>query len=107
MRLRAAGIHWPPPDATDALQAVGELPLAGKSFVLTGTLPTYSREQAKAMIEAAGGRVIGSVSAKTHYLLAGAEAGSKLDKALQLGVSVLDEPAFLALLPASITKSTN
>ncbi|MDC7712595.1 NAD-dependent DNA ligase LigA [Vogesella sp. LYT5W] len=72
--------------------------VAGKTFVLTGTLPTMGRDQAKALVEAAGGKVSGSVSKKTHYVVAGAEAGSKLDKALELGVTVLDEAGLLALL---------
>jgi DNA ligase (NAD+) len=72
--------------------------LAGKTVVLTGTLPTLTREEATALIEAAGGKVSGSVSKKTSYVLAGAEAGSKLDKARTLGVTVLDEAAFLVLL---------
>ena len=73
-------------------------PLAGKTFVLTGTLPTLKREQAQSMIEAAGGKVSGSVSKKTDYVVAGEAAGSKLEKALALGVVVLDEAALLALL---------
>jgi DNA ligase (NAD+) len=72
--------------------------IAGKTFVLTGTLPTLSRDQAKALIEAAGGKVSGSVSKKTHYVVAGSEAGSKLDKAIELGVAVLDEDQFKQLL---------
>ncbi|RBL66817.1 DNA ligase (NAD(+)) LigA, partial [Pseudomonas sp. MWU13-2625] len=70
----------------------------GKTFVLTGTLPTLSRDQAKALIEAAGGKVAGSVSKKTHFVVAGADAGSKLAKAQELGVAVLDEAALQAML---------
>lgn len=91
--LQAAGVA-PTPPAESAAGAV----LAGKTVVLTGTLPTLSREQATEMIEAAGGKVSGSVSRKTHYVLAGEEAGSKLEKAKTLGVPVLDEAGFRALL---------
>jgi DNA ligase (NAD+) len=72
--------------------------LAGMTFVLTGTLPNLSRDEAGAMIEAAGGKVSGSVSKKTSYVVAGADAGSKLAKAESLGIALLDEPALLALL---------
>ncbi|MDP1153868.1 BRCT domain-containing protein, partial [Klebsiella pneumoniae] len=73
-------------------------PLLGKTLVLTGTLPTLSRDEAKELIEAAGGKVSGSVSKKTHYVIAGEEAGSKLDKARELGVPVLDEAGLRLLL---------
>lgn len=73
-------------------------PLAGKTFVLTGTLPTLSREQATALIEQCGGKVSGSVSRKTDYVVAGAEAGSKLNKAEQLGIHILDEASLLILI---------
>jgi DNA ligase (NAD+) len=72
--------------------------LLGQTFVLTGTLPTLSRDAAKDLLEAAGAKVSGSVSKKTHYVVAGDEAGSKLDKAVELGVTVLDEAGMLALL---------
>jgi DNA ligase (NAD+) len=72
--------------------------LAGLTFVITGTLPSLSREEAKARIEAAGGKVAGSVSRKTNYLLAGEDAGSKLPKAQELGVNVIDEAALLRMI---------
>jgi DNA ligase (NAD+) len=86
-QLRACGVQWS--EGAPAVQA--PQPFAGKTLVLTGTLPTLSRDQAKELIEAAGGKVAGSVSKKTSFVVAGAEAGSKLDKALELGVAVLDE----------------
>ncbi|AZG14306.1 NAD-dependent DNA ligase LigA [Cupriavidus pauculus] len=93
-QLRAAGVHWPESEPT----ARAPLPLAGKTIVLTGTLPTLSREDAKEKLEAAGAKVAGSVSKKTDYVVAGAEAGSKLEKAQALGVPVLDEDGMLKLL---------
>jgi DNA ligase (NAD+) len=72
--------------------------LLGKTFVLTGTLPTLSRDAAKEMIEAVGGKVSGSVSKKTDFVVAGSDAGSKLDKAQELGLVILDEAGLLALL---------
>lgn len=93
-QLRACGVTWPEGAPADA----GPKPLAGKTLVLTGTLPTLGRDAAKDLIEAAGGKVSGSVSKKTHFVVAGAEAGSKLDKANELGVPVLDEAGLLELL---------
>ena len=93
-QLRACGVTWPEGEpAAQALQ-----PLAGKTFVLTGTFPTLSREDAKALLEAAGAKVAGSVSKRTDYVVAGSEAGSKLTKAQELGVALLDEAGMLALL---------
>jgi DNA ligase (NAD+) len=81
----------------EATRPAGPKPLAGKTFVLTGTLDAMSRDDAKARIARMGGRVTSAVSRKTHYIVAGADAGSKLDDAKRLGVTVLDEPAFLDL----------
>ena len=92
-RLRAAGLHF----TYQSTRVLGG-PLDGVTFVLTGTLPTLTREQAKDLIEAAGGKVIGSVSRKTGYVLAGEDAGSKLAKARALGVRIIDEQQFLGLL---------
>jgi len=94
-QLRAVGIEW---EEHEGSADTAPKPLAGKTFVLTGTLPTLSRDEAKDMIESAGGKVAGSVSKKTHYVVAGAEAGSKLDKAQELGVAILDEDGLKELL---------
>jgi DNA ligase (NAD+) len=80
------------------LRKAGEGTLAGKTFVLTGTLPTLSRSDATKMIEDQGGKVSGSVSKKTDYVVAGTDAGSKLDKAQELGLKVLDEDELVKLL---------
>ena len=95
--MRAAGVTWTEHEPSAAADAAS-LPLFGKTLVLTGTLPTLSREEAKALIEEAGGKVAGSVSKKTHYVVAGEEAGSKLEKAQTLGVPILDEAGLQALL---------
>jgi DNA ligase (NAD+) len=93
-QLRAVGIHW-----TDGVPTESKpKPLQGKSFVLTGTLPTLAREAASEMIEAAGGKVAGSVSKKTAYVVAGVDAGSKLTKAQELGVPILNEEQLLDML---------
>ena len=104
-QLRAVGLHWEESSQAHNSANAAALPLAGKTVVLTGTLPTLSREHAKAMLEAAGAKVAGSVSKKTHYVVAGSEAGSKLDKAQELGVAVLDEAGMLALLADAPTPS--
>jgi DNA ligase (NAD+) len=94
-QLIAAGLHWPAIEGTasDAFR-----PLLGRTLVITGTLPTLSRDEAKDLIEAAGGKASGSVSKKTDWLVAGEEAGSKLDKARELGIAILDEAGLRALL---------
>ncbi|MGB2881921.1 MAG: NAD-dependent DNA ligase LigA, partial [Rhodoferax sp.] len=93
-QLRACGLTWE--EGEPAVQA--PKPLAGKTFVLTGTFPTLSRDQAKDLLEAAGAKVAGSVSKKTDYVVAGTDAGSKLDKAQSLGLAILDEAGMLVLL---------
>ncbi|MEP7057702.1 MAG: NAD-dependent DNA ligase LigA [Caldimonas sp.] len=96
-QLRAAGVTWRE-DEGKASAAAPKKPLAGKTFVLTGTLPVLTREDAKEMLESAGAKVSGSVSKKTDYVVAGADAGTKLAKAHELGTTVLDEAGLLKLL---------
>jgi DNA ligase (NAD+) len=88
-------VHWPE-QAPRARAVAGAL--AGRTFVLTGTLPTLTRDEAQARIEAAGGKVSGSVSKKTDFVVAGTDAGSKLARAQELGVAVIDETGLEALL---------
>ncbi|MCP4638197.1 MAG: NAD-dependent DNA ligase LigA [Methyloversatilis sp.] len=92
-QLRACGIVW---EEGEAQVASG--PLVGRTVVLTGTLPTLSRDQAKDLLEAAGAKVAGSVSKKTDFVVAGTDAGSKLTKAQELGINILDESGLLSLL---------
>jgi DNA ligase (NAD+) len=96
--LRAAGVRLVEEQAASAEQ--GPRPLDGLTFVVTGTLPTFSRERAAELIKEAGGKVTGSVSSKTSYVLAGEAPGGKLDKARKLGVPVVDEAELLAMIAA-------
>jgi DNA ligase (NAD+) len=95
-RLTRAGVRTTLDKSSSPQPA--EQTFANKVFVLTGTLPGMTRDEARELIEASGGRVTGSVSKKTDYLLAGADPGSKLDKANELGVTVIDEAAFKKML---------
>jgi DNA ligase (NAD+) len=97
--LGKGGVRWP--EGPRRRAATG--PLTGKTFVLTGTLPSLSRDEAKALLEAAGATVAGSVSKKTDYVVAGDDAGSKLAKAESLGVAVIDEDKMRALLESPMT----
>jgi DNA ligase (NAD+) len=94
-KLTEAGVRGLPPEAPAAS------PLAGKTFVFTGGLAHFSRDEAKAQVAARGGKVTSSVSAKTDYVVAGADPGSKLAKAQELGVTILDEAGFADLLQRS------
>ena len=91
-QLRAAGVSW----EEGAGKSVANTQLAGQTFVLTGTLPTLTRDEAKQLIENAGGKVTGSVSKKTNYVVAGEEAGSKLEKAKELSIAIIDEAELLS-----------
>src|SRR5436189_335709 len=95
-RIKELGIH--PKSEKVSSKKAAELPLSGKTFVLTGTLPSMTREEATEKIEMLGGHVTGSVSKKTDYVLAGTEPGSKFDKAKELGVRIIDEPEFREML---------
>ena len=95
VRIRELGIKPQSEKVSATTTSAGVF--VGKTFVLTGTLPSMTREEATARIEAAGGKVTGGVSKKTDFVLAGAEAGFKLDKAQQLGIRILDETEFLKL----------
>jgi DNA ligase (NAD+) len=99
-RLIAIGVHW---EENEGRIEAPPGPLAGKTFVLTGTLPTLKRDRAKALIEAAGGKAANSVSRKTDYVIAGDEAGSKLDKARELNIPIFDETELLRLLEGNDT----
>jgi DNA ligase (NAD+) len=91
-QLLASGIEF------QVEEQIASVDLSDKTFVLTGTLPTMSRDQAKTLLEAAGAKVAGSVSQKTSYVVAGSDAGSKLEKANELGIPILDEDALMKIL---------
>jgi DNA ligase (NAD+) len=106
--LQQQGVQWVAPIAAAIETTTADAALQGKTFVLTGTLADLTREQAAQRIEAAGGKVVSSVSKKTSYVVAGEAAGSKLEKAQALGLTVLDEAALLALLNStSVITSEN
>ena len=93
--LQNSGVTWP---ESDPVEVPADGALSGKTFVITGTLPSMTRDEAKDLIQSAGGKVVGSVSGKTNYLVAGDKAGSKLAKAERLNVEILDEAALSNLV---------
>lgn len=101
-QLRAAGVHW---EESAGRKVAAPSALSGKIFVLTGTLPSMTRDQAKEAIESLGGKVTGSVSKKTDYVVAGEEAGTKLLRAQELGIPILDEAGLQNLLRNSMPNS--
>ena len=103
-QLRECGVHWPAEVRSTPAEAG---PFVGKKVVLTGTMAEFSRELAKQRIEAAGGKVVGSVSARTDFVVAGVEAGSKLARAQELGISILDEESFAMMLEISSKHASN
>jgi DNA ligase (NAD+) len=110
-QLRASGVRWDEAGGTQpAGLAAGESPgsdkIRGKTFVLTGSLPNLTREEAKERLEAEGGKVTGSVSSKTDFVVAGADPGSKFDKAVELGITILDEAGLLQLLEESVADAS-
>src|SRR5690606_33628744 len=96
-RLRASGVSWEE-NAGTAFEPADNNAISGRTFVLTGTLPNMTREEAKAEIEKLGGKVVGSVSKKTDYVVAGNDPGSKYEKAVDLGITLLDENGLKKLL---------
>ncbi|MBK7353590.1 MAG: NAD-dependent DNA ligase LigA [Nitrosomonas sp.] len=101
-QLRVTGVHWD--ESQEVLEYMLNPEVQGKAFVLTGTLPNLTREAAKTLIEQSGGKVTNSISTKTHYVVAGADPGSKYHKAVELGIPVLDETALFDLLETQIIK---
>jgi len=97
-RLHEAGVRTESEEQTGRAGKRADERFAGKQFVLTGSLPSMTRDEARALIETSGGRVTSSVSKKTNFVVAGAEPGSKLDKAVELGVPVIDEAEFKKML---------
>ena len=104
VKLRPEGVPLSPyTKETTTGQVLSGIDLAGKTVVLTGTLPTMGRDEAKELLEAAGAKVAGSVSKKTTVVVAGSEAGSKLDKAQELGILIIDEAGLKALLAGDLS----